>query len=204
MQGTEGLPFETIGRKAGAVTLTDRVAAKFLAPIFVMALGAGEVELAPPGVEIILAPRIPVCRRAFDIDRDRLAACKVCDIGRQREEVIALIGERRAILIAFAAKIDPAFNIDEPAALLIDLWVMGRRACQRAGALGMTVATGICDPVRLLEQRFAPVDPEKAGIGEVIVLKGLRLRLQEGVTGLQRRRLWRGIRRGHSVIPAGG
>ena len=88
--------------------------------------------------------------------------------------------------MAGPAEIDPAFNIHKVAALLIDLRVLGCGASEGEAVIIVAVAAGIAAGRCFREKRLASVDPEEAGIGEVIILKGLRLRLQEVIAGFER------------------
>ena len=94
-QRAQALPFEAVERIAGRMRLRDRRAAQTLAPIVVMALRAGQVQLAlaalenlPPGIDERPGLRIVG-------DGDRLAPRLVRDIGGQRQQLAAFERQRR-------------------------------------------------------------------------------------------------------------
>src|SRR5437870_11988090 len=89
LQRSKCLPFEPIERISGRMALRDRGAGKLLAPIVVVALRAGEIELALTLCEHDAAgfkkrPDVRVIRNV-----DRHAARLLSDIGCKREQLLA-------------------------------------------------------------------------------------------------------------------
>src|SRR5260221_5574738 len=106
LERPQALPLQAVQRVSGRVRLRDDAAGEALAPVVVVALGAGEVELAlaamegfPTGLEKRLAPRV-------DHDADRQAARLPADVRGEREQVLALLGERRRLLPPRPAEVD--------------------------------------------------------------------------------------------------
>src|SRR5262249_35141274 len=120
LQRAERLPFQPIKRIAGGVSLRDRRSRQPLVPDLLMAIVAGEVELALPlGVE----------RAAFGDERlelrirpdlDRTAARLLRDEGGDCQQIAALKGKRRRLLMVGAAEIDALLEIDGPAKRLVE------------------------------------------------------------------------------------
>src|SRR5688572_30323132 len=85
--------------------LRNRIAGKRLAPLLVVALCAGQVEL-PLALEKCLAPRLQVLAdRLAPGLLDRQAARLPADIGRQREQLAALELQRGRLLLLHAADV---------------------------------------------------------------------------------------------------
>src|SRR5260221_11039383 len=94
----QALPLQAVQRVSGRVRLRDDASGEALAPVVVVALGAGEVELAlaamegfPAGLEKRLAPRVGQ-------DADRQAARLPGHVRRERDQLPALVGERSRLL----------------------------------------------------------------------------------------------------------
>ena len=92
-------------------------AGELLAPVVVVALRAGEIELAlaavegrAAGLDERLGPRV-VWR-----PRSACRATAVATIGGERQQVLALVGERRRLLPLGAAEVDALLEVDRPAA----------------------------------------------------------------------------------------
>ncbi len=90
-----------------------------------MAGGAGEVELAAAGVEILLALLVGLKRARIVRDRDvhRLAARGERHVGGERRHVVLHIGERR-LAIGFAAAIKRELERDDLAFLLVEIGIV--------------------------------------------------------------------------------
>src|SRR5690606_17368884 len=90
LQRADRLPFRAVDRIAGRMRLRDGAAAKALAPVVVVARGAGEVELPHPPLEqlpAVLAERVEALVLGW---RDRHAARLQDDVGGDGEQVVAL------------------------------------------------------------------------------------------------------------------
>ena len=83
--------------------LRDDVARELPSPVVVVALAAGEIELALPPIPDGAAGVEERLRPLVDGDGDRQAARLARDVGGQREKLSALVGERRRLL-----PVDPA------------------------------------------------------------------------------------------------
>src|SRR5437899_3349379 len=111
--------------------LRDGAACELSAPEVVVALGAGEIELALAAEEPFAAgfeerPGAPV-----DSDRYRQAARLPRDVSGEREQVLALVGERRRFLPPDAAGVDTLLEVHRSAACGIERRI-ARRDCLHA------------------------------------------------------------------------
>src|SRR5262245_2388780 len=102
LPGAEALPFQPVDRVAGGMRLRDGVARQDLAPVVVVALAARQIELALAAVEQRTAG-LEELDQAVAADRDRHAARLAPDEGRERQQLLALGGKRRRLLLLGAA-----------------------------------------------------------------------------------------------------
>ena len=86
-----------------------------LVPIVVMAIGAGEVELPLSLREQLVALLKERCKLRVGCGYNGHAARLMGDEGREREQIMALIVERRRLLPLGAAQIDPLLQVDRTA-----------------------------------------------------------------------------------------
>src|SRR5258706_16124405 len=159
------LPLEPIDRIARGMRLRDRAAGEALSPVVVVALRAGEIELTLPAVERCLPP--PGALVPFDGERH--AAGLARDVRGEREQLPALVGERRRLLPLGAAGVDLLFQVHRPSGS--DLGIA------RGDALHVGVTAGARDagPALLtVPQRFAIGEPEERRVGAVVVLHRAR------------------------------
>src|SRR6185295_7423088 len=116
LQRAQRLPFQPIEWIAGRLALGNRRAGELLAPVIVVALRAGEVELSLPLVEHVAAG-LQERPRVFIVgDVDRHAAGLPPHIRREREQLLALERERRRLLLVRAAHVDALFEVDRASA----------------------------------------------------------------------------------------
>src|SRR5207244_3756824 len=99
LQRAERLPFQPIKRIAGGVSLRDRRSRQPLVPDLLVAVAAGEVELALPlGVE-----GAPFGNKWLELriggGFDRAAARLLRDEGGDCQQIAALKGKRRRLLM---------------------------------------------------------------------------------------------------------
>src|SRR5262249_61180663 len=115
-------PLEAIEWVAGRMSLGYRCTAQMLAPIVVVALCTGQVELSLLAFEDFTADIDE--RAGFRIvgDRDRLSLRLMRDIGRQRQQLPALERQRRDLLLLRSASIDALLDINRSA----ERWIDGR------------------------------------------------------------------------------
>jgi len=146
VQRADIVPFEAVGRVAGAGAVADGVAAQFLADEAVMALLAGQVELALPALEEGLAGLVIGFGRAVGLHIDRQAARQRAEIGGHRQKLGALIAEGGLSLALDTALLDAVFEVEQLAGGRIDLRVMRRGAAQALLRVGMAGGAGL--PVR--------------------------------------------------------
>src|SRR6478735_1240846 len=136
LQRAQCLPFQPIEWIAGRLALRDRRAGELLAPIIVVTLGAGEVELSLPLVEHV-ATGLQKWPGAFVVGNiDRHAAGLPPHIRREREQLFALERERRRLLLVRAAHVDSLFEIDRASARGVERGI----ACRNALHAGLRVA----------------------------------------------------------------
>src|SRR4029077_4103237 len=129
---------------------------EFLPPIVVVAVLAGEIELTLPR-RIELAPRLDE-RRDFLViaDRNGHAARLPADIGGEREQVTALIRERRGVLLPGAAEVDCLLEVALPACSRADRRIACGHAAHRCLRIAVTVRASLAPVTGLaFPQRFA-------------------------------------------------
>src|SRR5262245_41794563 len=112
LQRAEVLPFQPVERIAGRVALRDHVADESLAPLVVVALRTGEVELALARAEQRTAFLEERLQPLVGGRRDRHTARLARHIGREREQVLALVAQRRRLLLLAPADHDALLEID--------------------------------------------------------------------------------------------
>src|SRR5216683_4399551 len=162
--------------------LRDRGARKALVPIVVVAIGAGQIELAlPPRKELT-----PLGDEGFKLrivaGRDRNAARLLGDENGEREEVAALESKWLGLLMPRAFEIDARFEIDRVAQLLVEGRIARRHAFHGGAGVAMAIRAGLVRrALFLLPQGFAVEHPEHAGIGGVVILDRLGFRRHEAV-----------------------
>src|SRR5262245_38700913 len=95
--------------------LRNLVAGEALAPVVVVAVDAGEIELADALV-VELAALVAERREARVVRRcDRLATRLQAEIGGERQELLALIRKGRGVLLLVAADVDALLEVDRAA-----------------------------------------------------------------------------------------
>src|SRR5262249_18010668 len=151
--------------------LRDRRAGELLLPIVVVALCAGEIELAlsakegrPPGLE-------ERARALVDRDRDRHPARLTADISTERQQLLALGRKRGRLLLLGPADVDALLEADRPPTRRIERRVARRHALHARARVAMAVGAGFCRAAGLaLPRRLAVEHRQHAGIGSVVVL----------------------------------
>ncbi len=164
------------------MSLRDRGAGEVLVPIVVMAIGAGEIELAF-ALHVEFTPLGDEGRKLRIVTgRNRNAARLLGDVGRERQQVAALEGERLSPLMPAPLQIDALFEIDRAAELLVEGRIARRNALHALAGIVVAVRAGLVGRAELLvPQRFAVEHPEHAGICGVVVLDRLGVRRHEAV-----------------------
>src|SRR5437762_6067686 len=149
-----------------------------------MAIGAAEIELALP---------LHVERASFGDERRKLrigAGFDSCalrlprDKGRERQQLAALEGERRRLLVVGAARIDALLQIDGAAGCLVESRVARGHAFHACAGIIVAIGAGLVGGTQLaLPKRLAVEHPEHAGVGGILVLHRAGVRLHEVVAG---------------------
>src|SRR6266436_3040451 len=156
LQRAERLPLQPVHRVAGGMGLRDRGARKALVPIVVVAIGAGQIELAlPPRKELT-----PLGDEGFKLrivaGRNRNAARLLGDENGEREEVAALESKWFGLLMPRAFQIDARFEIDRVAQLLVEGRIARRHAFHGGAGVAMAIRAGLVRrALFLLPQGFA-------------------------------------------------
>src|SRR5882672_6751580 len=122
--------------------LRDRRAFELLLPIVVVALRAGEIELALPAIEHGAAGLEERPRALIDRGIDRHAARLPSHIGVEREQLLALEWQRRRLLAFGAADVDLLIEIDRATACRIEGRIAGGDALHGFARLAMAVGAG--------------------------------------------------------------
>src|SRR5689334_17258341 len=155
--------------------LRDGDAGELLAPVVVVTMRAGEIELA-------LASREDVPSRGnegfepgvgtLDGHPARLAR----DIDAEREELLALEGERGRTLMLGAADVYAFFYVDRRAALGVESRVARAHTFHGIGRLTMAVGAGaLCCPRLGAPGDLTIEHPQHARIGRIFILHRLRI-----------------------------
>src|SRR5438477_6588112 len=166
------------------MSLRDGGTCQPLVPIVVMAIGAGEIELALT----LHVQAAAFCDEGLELriaaGRDRSAAGLLRDERRERQQIADFIGERRGLLLAGAAQIDALLEIDGAAERLVEGGVSGRDTLHAGSDIAMAIRAGLVSAASLfLPEGFAVERPEHGGIGGVVVLHRHGVRCHEGGTG---------------------
>src|SRR5262245_24884167 len=110
------------------MALRDWSARKLLAPVIVMALRAGEIELSL-ALNEHLATGLQEGPRAFVVcDIDGQTARLISDISGEREQFLALEGKRRCLLLLRTADVDALLKINRSSACRIEGGIARRHA----------------------------------------------------------------------------
>src|SRR5262249_13278787 len=128
LQRSERLPFKAIEWISRRVALGDRGAGELLAPVVVVTLCTREIELSLALREQLAAGLQEGLGALVVRDFDRHAVRLAPDIGREREQLLALERKRRRSLLLRAADIDLLLEIDRAPARGIEGWMAGRHA----------------------------------------------------------------------------
>src|SRR5262249_27637500 len=112
----------------GRVRLRDDAAGEPLTPIIVVALRAGEVELALTPVEQRATRFDERAAALVGAGRDRHAARLFGHIGRERQQLARLPTEGQSVLMLGAATVDALLEIDRPPVRIIERRVARRDA----------------------------------------------------------------------------
>ncbi len=164
--------------------LRDRVAGQALAPVIVVTLAAGEVELALAAEEGRAAGVDKPPRSGVAGDGDGQAAGLPRDVGGEREQVPAFEFEGRSLLSPGAAKVDALLQVQRSAARGIERRVARRDALHARARIAVAIGAGAIRGARLPRpQRLAVEHPKHARIGRVVVLHCARVAAHELVAG---------------------
>src|SRR5215211_966923 len=182
LQRAERLSFQAVERIAGRMTLRDRIAGQALAPIVIVALTAGETELALAAIKQRTAG-VEKLDHAIRRDADRDAARLPPHVGGEREQLLALVRERWRLLLLGAADIDALLEINRPAARRIKGRITRGNAFHARPRVAVAVGARLVGRTRLgVPQRLAVEHPERARVGGVVVLHRLGLAAHEVVS----------------------
>jgi len=166
--------------------LADALGKEHPAPVRVVAVRAGEVHL--PDAAVVERPtRLEArARRAFDRRRDRHAARLMGDVRVEREQLLRLPRRPRRALAVRPALDDAIGHVHEPARRAVDRRIARRDASHRGARIAVAVGARFPRRSRRRGPEFrAALDPQHAGIREVVLLLRAQLRAEEGDAGLE-------------------
>ena len=170
----ETLPFQTVDRIAGRVRLRHGVAGEVFAPVVVVALRARQVELALALVECRAALIEEGLEPRIVVRRDRFAARLHGDVGRQRQHLLALVGERLCLLILLPGQVDALLEVHRAAGSVIECRVARRDALHAGLGVAVAIRAGFGRSAGLAApQGFAVEHRQHSGIAGVVVLHRL-------------------------------
>ena len=164
--------------------LRNYTAGEALAPIVVVALAAGQVQLAFALAEQFFAQIEKRTRLGTGVYRDRQAARLTGDECSQREQFLALPGERLRSLILAAAAVDPLLEIERAGECRTERRVAGRDTLHALSPVAMAVGAGAAggsDP--LGPQLFALQHPQHPRVCGIFVLHRADVGAGEVVAG---------------------
>ncbi len=164
--------------------LRDHGAGELLPGVVVVAVGAGEIQLADALAVKRLATLAEGREPGIVRRSDRHAARLLADIGGQREQFPAFPRKRRCLLLGFATGVDPALQVERTLMLGAKGWIARRDALHAGRRILMTVGAGLVGTAGLrAPERFAIEHRQHAGIGGVVLLHRLRLAAHEVEAG---------------------
>ena len=139
----------------------------------------------PWRVLIALAPRLDERPGlVVALDRDRHPARLLGDVCGERQQVAALMGERRRLLLLGAAEVDALLEIDRAALRGAERRIARRNAAHRLRGVAVAVGAGLAFAAGLAApQRLAVEHRERRGIRRVVVLHRLRAGAHHVVAG---------------------
>ena len=73
------------------MSLTDRIAAQLVTPVFIMTLAAGKIELTFAQKEIVFSGVVVFPGLAIDRHRHWLSLCQVGEVGCQAQQIVTFI-----------------------------------------------------------------------------------------------------------------
>src|SRR5690606_12617984 len=141
--GAEGLPLEPINGEASGVALTDGVSSELPAPVLIMTLGAGEVELTLAGREELAARLEMAGCGSVDRHRDGHSPGLISDEGCESQQLIRFIRERLRALPLASALVDTQLDVEQLASGLIEHRVARRHAFHAGFSITMAAGTGL-------------------------------------------------------------
>src|SRR6516165_3226032 len=157
------------------MALRDGDAGELLAPVVIVAMRAGEIELTLAPLEDAPSRGNEGCEPgvvALDGHPARLAR----DIDAEREELLALEGERGRTLMLGATDVYAFFYVDRRAALGVERRVACGHTFHGTGRLTVAVgARASCCPRLRAPGDLTIEHPQHAGIGRIFVLHRLRI-----------------------------
>src|SRR5215472_4523802 len=180
----DALPLEPIDRIPGRMRLWHDVAGELLAPVVVVALRAGHVDLPLP--QLVQRAALRDERREPRVDRlrDRQAARLAADESGERQQLVALELQRRRILPVTALEIDALLEVDRAAKALVERRIARGHALHALRRVAVAIGAGFVGAARLgVPERLAVEHPERRRIGRVVVLHGLAVAAEVFVAG---------------------
>ena len=174
LQRTECLPFQAVQRVAVRMTLRDRGAAQASAPARIVAVGAGQVELAHPPFEQATAAFAHRIESGVGIGPQRQAPGRMRDECRQRQALDALRRPARQPLVPGPALRDPLRQPERLAPARIPARIPRCHIVHRVAGLAVTVgARSPCRPLGTPPPDLAVADRQHSRVGSVVALHRL-------------------------------
>src|SRR5437588_12932603 len=140
--------------------LRERRAGETLAPIFIVTLSAGQVQLALPLLEYVAAGFDERARPRILRDRDRLALRVMRDINRQCQQLLAVERQRLCLLVFGAAAVDALLEVERPVEGRVESGISRRHPFHTFSRVAVAIGAGFMrGAFGLLPQRGAIEDP---------------------------------------------
>src|SRR3954453_5281196 len=143
-------------RVAVRMALHQRNTGELLAPVVVVAILTGKVELARARRIELAAGGDKRLGLLVVYDCDRKSTRLLAHVSREREQLAAFMRERLRLLLLDAAEIDPLFDVDRAVLRRREGRIARRDAAQRGGRIAMAVSARLVRLARLaIPQRLA-------------------------------------------------
>src|SRR5437762_77636 len=146
LQGAERLPLQSVKRISGRVRLRDGRAGKALIPIVVMAVRAGEIELALSLQKQLASFGDKRLKLWIALRHDRHAARLLSQECGERQQLTAFVRQWRCLLTGRSAIIDALFQVCGMAECLVERRISGGDALHAGACVAVTI--GACFPGR--------------------------------------------------------
>ena len=166
------------------MALTDAFGEQRAAPIGIVTMGTGQIQLAAAAEEECLSHLEVPARRPVDVRLRGEAARLVGDIGIERQEVFGFARQRRCFLSLDTGLKDARPQRHQFPRALVDFRIAHRHALHAGARIPMAIGAGFLVFARGCPPEFrAPVNPQGSGICKIVLLHFFEVGTEELETG---------------------